>query len=375
VNFDFLKKRFMPWMGALVFFSAMSVLAATAVWGGKAGGESLHPALYWEALKEGLVRCVLCPNRCVLQDGQIGACKARKNVRGKLYSLVYGVASSVHLDPIEKKPFYHFLPGSGAYSVGTTGCNLQCKFCQNWQIAQIFPWQTESRSLPPAELVDAAVRLGARSIAFTYNEPTIAYEYVLDTAKLARAKGLKTVLVSSGYINQKPLEELLLDVDGYKIDLKGFEDRFYRDLTSGSLAPVLEAIQTIHRSGVWLEIVNLVIPGENDRDEEILALSKWVKENLGEDVPLHFTRFHPQYKLLNKPPTPFETLAHARKLALGVGLRFVYTGNAADEEGGTTYDPVTGVPLIRRVGFFVTENRVNSEGVSPDGTHLPGVWS
>lgn len=360
----------------VVTFVGLGGFVLSAKHSGKSGSpENYHPARYWESLGNKILQCKLCPHFCTLKDGQIGFCKARKNIDGKLYSMVYGKASSIHVDPIEKKPLYHFLPGSGVYSLSTTGCNLQCKFCQNWQISQVFPWDLESKPMTPAEIVEAALKSGSKSIAYTYNEPTISAEYMIDIATLARKKGLKNVVVSAGYINPEPLKDILKVVDAYKIDLKGFDEKFYHELTSAELAPVLEALKIIKQSGVHLEIVNLMITGENDTDEEMRKMCLWIKENLGTDVPVHFTRFHPDYKLVNKPPTPPETVKRARQIALEVGLKYVYTGNMDDPEGSTTYDPKTHEVLIERQGFFLSTNKVGKDGRAPSGEKIPGVWN
>lgn len=335
---------------------------------------NLTPAMYFESQPDKAVQCQLCPNNCTLSDGQIGLCKARKNVGGKLFSLVYGRASSIHVDPIEKKPLYHFMPSQPVYSFGTTGCNLRCKFCQNWEISQVFPWEAASKKMTPDQIVNEALAAGCRIIAYTYNEPVISFEYTLQTAKLARKKGLKNVVVSSGFINPKPLRELLDYVDAYKVDLKGFNEKFYSQLTGGSVAPVLENLKIIREKGVWLEIVNLLVTGANDNENDVRDLVAWVKENLGADVPLHFTRFHPDYKLLNAPPTPLETLDQAKQIALDAGLRYVYTGNVIDETGGTTYCPKCKEPLIIRQGFFVRSNKLNDRGACSDGEVIPGIW-
>ncbi|MEI8345743.1 MAG: AmmeMemoRadiSam system radical SAM enzyme [Candidatus Omnitrophota bacterium] len=361
-------------------FSTIVGLAALGTFGKKgSGGDSLAPseltpAMYWKPSGEKTVRCELCPNACVLADGQIGQCKARKNIGGKLYSMVFGRVSSVHLDPIEKKPLYHFLPGSQAYSYGTTGCNLRCKFCQNWQISQVFPWEVPTRAMTPAQIVEEARLAGARSIAYTYNEPIISYEFTLETAKLAHRSGLKNVMISSGFINPGPLEELLHYLDAFKVDLKGFDERFYGHLTAASLSPVLANLKIIRKAGVWLEIVNLVIPGENDSDEDFTNLTRWIKENLGTEVPLHFTRFHPDYKLVNSPPTPIETLTRARAIAMRQGLKYVYTGNVPDPGGSATLDPATGETVIERRGFFVEKNLIGKNGRAPSGSKIAGVF-
>lgn len=364
-------------IGATVFLVIIIVLAGILIYSSEKSsggfGKGLHPADYYEQLGSGRVRCNLCPNRCNLSGGQIGICRARKNVDGKLYSLVYGKVATKHVDPIEKKPFFHVLPGSMAFSLATTGCNLQCKFCQNWQISQIFPWETEETDMTPEAVVDAAYKSGAKLIAYTYSEPTVFYEYMRDIAKLARQRGLKNVVVSSGYINPEPLKSLLPYIDAYKIDFKGFSDKFYEKMTNGKLQPVLDTMKIIKESGVWLEVVNLVIPGENDSDADIKGLAKWVMDNLGPDVPLHFTRFHPEYKIQNLPPTPLETLVKARKIAMDAGLHYVYTGNIDNPEGETTYCPKSREEAIVRKSYFVTANRL-IDGKCGDGEIIPGVW-
>jgi len=334
----------------------------------------LHEASYYEPLANKTVQCFLCPNQCVLSPSQWGLCKARKNIDGKLYSMVYGKIATAHVDPIEKKPFFHVLPGSTAFSIATTGCNMRCLFCQNWEISQAFPDDVPTQAATPEEVVSQALASGARSIAFTYNEPVIAYEYMLDIAKLAKAKGLKTVVVSSGYIEKEPLKELLKYIDAYKVDLKAFNENFYKKLTGGGLGAVLETLKTIKQSGVWLEIVNLLIPGENDSDDELRAMARWIQSNLGDSVPLHFSRFFPQFKLKNLPPTPTETLIRARKIAMEEGLKYVYIGNIAYPEGETTWCPGSKEKAIVRQGYFVTANNLK-DGACPDGEKIPGVWS
>ncbi|MFH1830306.1 MAG: AmmeMemoRadiSam system radical SAM enzyme [Pseudomonadota bacterium] len=374
-----MKKSIAYKLGAAVFLVAVASLAAWFVFtnvGNSKGNndKGYHEASYYEKLGDKAVQCKLCPNFCRLKPDQIGLCKARKNIDGKLYSIVYGNIAAKHLDPIEKKPLYHFLPGTAAYSIATTGCNLGCLFCQNWQISQIFPWETKIQKMSPEEVVDEALKSGAKSIAFTYNEPTIFYEYMLDIAKLAKKKGLKTAVISAGFINPEPLKELLPYIDAYKIDFKGYSEEFYKKLTNARLTPVLETMKTIKQSNTWLEIVNLVIPGENDSDKDLMGLINWIKDNLGTDVPLHFLRFHPDYKLLNKPPTPEETVKKARKMAMDAGLKYVYTGNIFFPEGSTTYCPKSKKPAIEREVFFVTKNNLTPEGRCSDGEKIPGVW-
>lgn len=335
----------------------------------------LHEASFYQQLEDGRVICQLCPNNCILGKGQRGLCKVRENIDGKLYSLVYGKPVTVNVDPIEKKPFYHFLPGKKAYSLATAGCNLECKYCQNWDIAQRKPEDLESIPMTPQEVVDQAIKENAPIIAFTYNEPIVWYEYMLDIARLAKEKGLKTVMISSGYINQKPLEELLPFLDAVKVDLKSFNNEVYNQLIRGKLEPVLETIKTVHREGVWLELVHLVVPGYTDDLEEIKRMCLWIKDNVGTEVPLHFSRFWPKYKLLNLPPTPEETLKKARQICLEIGLKYVYTGNIDDEAGSATYCPDNQELVIERQGFFVQENLVDKNGKTPNcQSIIPGVW-
>lgn len=335
----------------------------------------LQEASFYQQLEDGRVQCNLCPNRCILSEGQRGLCKVRENIGGKLYSLVYGQPVSLHVDPIEKKPLYHFLPESKAFSLATAGCNLACKYCQNWDIAQRFPEDLESIPMTPEQVVAKALQTKSQVIAFTYNEPVVWYEYMYDIAKLAKEKGLRTVMISSGYINPEPLKNLLPYLDAVKVDFKSFNDETYRQLIGGRLEPVLETIKTVHQSGTWLELVHLVVPGYTDDQEEIKRMCLWVKENIGEDVPFHFSRFSPRYKLLNLPPTPEEVVKQARKTCLDVGLKHVYTGNIQDEIGNTTYCPDNQEPVIKRQRYFIKENLVSGQGKADNcPSVIPGVW-
>lgn len=332
-----------------------------------------HEAMWYQKLPDGRVQCQLCPHGCRLGEGQIGICRVRQNIGGTLYAIAYGRVAAAHVDPVEKKPFYHVLPGSRAFSLATPGCNLRCLFCQNWEIAQSYPWQVTTRTLSPADVVAAALQSGAQSIAFTYSEPTIFYEYMLDIAKLAQAQGLKTLVVSAGYINPEPLRALLPHIDAYKIDFKGFDPAFYTDLTGGTRDPVLETMKTIHQSGVWLEVVNLLVTGKNDSENDVRQLARWVCDTLGPDVPLHFSRFYPMHKLANLPPTPIETVLRARQIALEEGLHYVYTGNIRSAAGDSTRSPVTGDIVIERKGYHVIHNHL-VDGLAPNGEPIPGVW-
>ena len=332
--------------------------------------------LYCHVPHQGMyVRCELCPHRCILADGERGRCRVRENRDGKLYTFVYGNPCAVHVDPIEKKPFFHFLPGTNAFSLATAGCPLRCKYCQNYTISQYPPEETENTDLPPAEVVAASVQQGAPTIAYTYSEPTAFYEYMLDTARLGRRAGLRSAVISSGYVNQEPLRELCQAVDAIKIDLKGFNDEFYREVCSGTLQPVLDAIRTIHEQGVHLEIVNLVVPTLNDDPAELRALAEWVLEAVGPDVPLHFTRFHPDYQLLNLPDTPVEALGAARQAAMEIGLHYVYVGNVPGHEGNHTYCPNCGQMIIQRAGMSTEAMHMVDGRCGYCDTPIAGVWS
>ncbi len=338
--------------------------------------KDLKEALFYQSLEDGSVQCELCPNRCLLAKNQVGRCRVRQNIDGKLYSLVYGKPITIHLDPIEKKPFYHFLPGEKTFSLATVGCNLRCKYCQNFDISQRNPSDVKTMDYTPKEIVDEAIKTEAKIISFTYNEPTVFYEYMLDIAKLAKEKGIKTTIISSGYINRQPLEKLLPYIDAIKIDLKGFNEKFYQEIVGGRLEPVLETLKFLGKQKVHLEIVTLLVPGLNDSEKEIKEMSLLIKENLGTEIPLHFNRFTPMYLLENLPPTPEETVKKARQIALSVGLKYVYTGNIIDEEGSTTFCPDNKEPLIKRKGFFVELNKINKEGIGEGcKTKIYGVWN
>jgi pyruvate formate lyase activating enzyme len=326
-----------------------------------------------EAHAPGLVRCLLCAQACTLRPGQRGRCRARLNVAGELRSLVYGRPAAINVDPIEKKPFYHFLPGSAAFSLGTAGCPLRCRFCQNWQLSQAEPEDLDARFVPPAELVDAA-RARAPVIAFTYNEPTVQLEYVLDVARAGRAKGLRSVMVSCGFMQEAPLDELCEALAAIKIDLKGFDEGFYREVCRAELAPVLRSIARIRKRGVHLELVNLVVPTLNDSEAMLRGLVEWVLAELGPDVPLHFTRFHPDFQIRNLAPTPIATLERARDLALARGLHYAYVGNVPGHAGNHTLCPGCGKVVIRRSGFLVVENQL-AAGRCRCGHAIAGVWA
>lgn len=322
-----------------------------------------------------LVQCLLCAQRCSIPAGKRGRCRARMNVAGELRSLVYGRPIAVHVDPIEKKPFYHFLPGSQAFSIGASGCPLRCKFCQNWELSQSSPEDHDGELVAPARIVEAGAAQKAPVIAFTYNEPTVFTEYLLDIARAARPRGMRSVLVSCGFMNEAPLDEMCDTLAGIKIDLKGYSEAFYRDVSGAALRPVLRSIQQIRKRGVHLEIVNLVVPTLNDSEAMLTGLADWIVGELGADVPVHFTRFHPDYQLLNLPPTPVATLERARDIAIAKGIHYAYVGNVPDHPGNHTYCPQCRAIVIRRQGFFVVETRLEDGRCAQCRHAIPGVWS
>jgi pyruvate formate lyase activating enzyme len=310
-------------------------------------------ALYYFKLDNKAVNCGLCPRRCVIPEGRRGFCGVRENRGGVLYSLVYGKPCSLHIDPIEKKPLFHFLPGVSAFSVATVGCNLRCKFCQNWQISQASPEDVTVFELSPQELVNKVKASGAPVIAYTYTEPAVYYEYMFDTAQLAKKAGIKNVMHSAGYISEEPLRKLCPYLDAANIDLKGFNNRFYSTMTLGNVEDVLRSLRVLKEEGVWLEITVLLLPGLNDNPDEIEKMCVWIRDHLGPQVPVHFSRFWPMHKLSHLSPTPVETLNEARNLALKTGLKYVYIGNVAGTTAEDTYCPKCGKTLIERSGYVI----------------------
>jgi pyruvate formate lyase activating enzyme len=327
------------------------------------------------AHRRALVRCQLCARNCTLAEGERGLCRARIHVNGELRSLVSGRPIAIHVDPIEKKPFFHFLPGALAYSLATSGCPLRCRFCQNWEISQARPEDYAQRPLPAAAIARAAVGRQAPVIAFTYNEPTVFTEYLTDIARAAKPLGRRSVLVSCGFMNEAPLAEMCTVLDAIKIDLKGYSEDFYRDVCGAELKPVLRSIRQVAASGTHLEIVNLVVPTLNDAPRRLTELAKWVAGEVGPDVPVHFTRFHPDYQLPNLPDTPVSTLERARDLALAQGLHFVYVGNVPGHPGNHTYCPGCGKAVVERDGLFVTGLHLRDGRCGFCGRAIPGVWS
>jgi len=303
-----------------------------------------------------------------------GFCGNRENRGGKYYVLAYANPCAAHIDPIEKKPFFHFLPGTQAFSISTAGCNLVCKFCQNWQISQFRPEQTENIYLPPDRVVEVAKDRKVTTIAYTYAEPVVFYEYMYDTSIDARREGVRSVMVSAGFINPDPLRKLVKVLDAVKIDLKAFTEKYYHDVCSGELKPVLQTLEVLHEEKIWFEIVYLVVPTLNDSVSEIRQMSQWIMKTLGPDVPLHFSRFYPMYMLKNLPPTPVSTLERLRKTAMDAGIHFVYIGNVPGNPGESTYCPHCGKRLIYRIGYEIIENHLKDGKCPYCGTKIPGVW-
>ena len=335
---------------------------------------SLHEAKYYRQLSGGRVQCQLCPRGCTLEEGERGLCRIRANIGGTLRALTYGLPVSIHADPIEKKPLYHVLPGSTALSIATVGCNSGCVFCQNYEISQASPEDAPRKLVPPEKLVAAAIERGDAGIAYTYTEPTVYFEYMLETATLAKAKGLRNYWITCGQIQEKPLLELCQVLDAANVDLKGFSDEFYVEYCDFHLQPVLQTLLILKREGVHTEITNLVIPGANDDPAMVRAMCRWIKAELGPETPLHFSRFHPDYKLTRRPPTPAATLARLRRIALEEGMKYVYVGNVEVAGAADTPCPACGRPAVRRSGFLVTDNRIKA-GKCPDcGSPLAGIW-
>jgi pyruvate formate lyase activating enzyme len=323
---------------------------------------SVVPTRYWHRLDDGRVQCDVCPRFCRLREGQRGMCFVRARHQDQIVLTSYGRSSGFCIDPIEKKPLNHFLPGTPVLSFGTAGCNLACRFCQNWDMSKSREMDTLADAASPGSLAAAAVELGCRSVAFTYNDPVVFLEYAVDVAAACRERGVRTVAVTAGYICPQPRAELYRHIDAANVDLKAFSESFYRKVCGGRLAEVLETLAFIrHQTDVWLELTTLLIPGENDSDAEIDALSRWVAESLGVDVPLHFTAFHPDWKMRNRPPTPSSTLTRARRIARGNGLRYVYTGNVHDADGGSTFCHRCGERLIGRDWYELFDWRLSGD--------------
>jgi len=354
-----------------IFLTLLLVLNLTT---SLSGEEKPKEASFWQKLQDKIVQCQLCPRRCAIPDGKRGFCGVRENRGGTLYTLVYAKPVAIHIDPIEKKPLFHFLPSTTAFSIATAGCNLKCKFCQNWEISQARPEEVEYTYIEPKDLVDKVLESGSPTIAYTYTEPTIFYEYMLETAKLAKARGLRNIMHSNGYINEEPLRQLSKYLDAANIDLKGFSDEYYAKLTDGTLEPVLKSLKVLREEGVHIEITNLILPGFNDDEALIRKMCIWIKDNLGADTPVHFGRFFPLYKLANLNPTPVETLEKARQIALESGLKYVYIGNVGGHLAENTYCPRCKKIVIERKGYFITQNNLVDGKCKFCQEEIKGVW-
>jgi len=341
--------------------------------------QTLQPveAMFWEKQpRDKKVKCTLCPHECMVADMERGTCGVRENREGTYYTLVHSQLCAAHVDPIEKKPLFHYLPGTNAFSIATPGCNLECKYCQNWQISQFRPEQIECIRVKPEVLVANARHNATPTIAFTYTEPVVFYEYMMDIAAAARRTGIGSVMITSGFIKQEPLRRLIPGLSAIKVDFKGFSEDFYQSVCRGKLQPVLDALVTIRREGLWLELVVLIVPTLNDSVEENRKMFRWIKDNLGVDVPLHLSRFHPTYKLKNLPATPVTTLERLHKEARDMGLNYVYLGNVQwGHPAENTYCPACGKLLIRRYGFQVVENHLGQGACPQCQQSIPGVFA
>lgn len=375
-----MRKRLIKQISLILTVISVCVLLNVLLNGKRAVSAQREPligkreALYYEKIDEQTVQCELCPRRCLLMEGMRGFCRVRQSEGGKLYTLVYGNPCSYHIDPVEKKPIYHMLPATSALSIATAGCNLRCKFCQNWTISQRPPEETDNVQMSPQEVVDLAVKNGCSSIAYTYSEPIIFYEYMLDTAKLARKRGLKNIMVTAGYINEEPLRELCKYIDAANVDLKGYDEKYLRKVCGQELGPLLKALEIFKEEGVWLEITNLIVPTLNDDIQTIKKMCIWIRDNLGPETPLHFSRFTPRYKLKNLYLTPVSTLEKAKEVAESVGLKYVYIGNAPGHPAEHTFCPDCKAVLIERIGYSIKQNNIIGGKCKFCNRPIPGIW-
>ena len=336
----------------------------------------MKEAMFYRQFEDEKVRCELCPHFCILKENQIGICGVKKNILGKLYSLIYGKAIAVHIDPIEKKPLFHVAPGSKSFSIASVGCNFHCKFCQNHDISQISQTQQNQRagqSLSPEEIVSIAKRNSCLSIAYTYTEPTIYFEYAYDTAKIAQQHGILNIFVTNGYINPEPLQFIKDYLHAANVDLKSFNDHFYRKLVGAKLAPVLDTLKLMKKLDIWIEVTTLLIPGQNDSHEELNDIASFIKNELGEETPWHISRFYPQYRLEDLPPTPVSSLNMAREIGLEQGLRYVYVGNVPGNKAENTFCYQCGKLLIERHGYQVSQNHIEAGNCKFCGAKIDGL--
>jgi pyruvate formate lyase activating enzyme len=364
-------KRSLALSAGLVCFPRDVVLSETS-----SENEGIYKklAMYQDETARGIM-CRICPNECVLKEGELSKCNNRKVHNSKLYTLAYGNPCTAAVDPVEKKPLYHFLPGSRAYSIATAGCNLVCLNCQNWAISQTSPDKTRNYDIPPVQVVAESVKNNCASIAYTYSEPVTFYEYVFDTAKLARKAGVKNIMKSNGYINPEPLKNLCSVIDAANIDLKAFTESTYLKLTGGKLQPVLDSLKVYRDMGVWLEITNLIVPTWTDNQDDIANMCKWLGENGFKNTPIHFDRFYPMYKLEQLAPTPVDVLNNAVRLAEGEGLNYVYTGNMPGNEKSDTICPSCKSVVVVRQGYRITVNNITNGKCNKCGSKIDGVWN
>jgi len=331
-------------------------------------------AKFYDKLAYKKIKCRLCPRECIIDQRERGYCGVRENRGGTYYTLVHSRACTAHVDPVEKKPLFHFHPGTMAFSVATAGCNVNCKMCQNWEISQVRPEQVRSIYLPPRDLAAQAQRYRCTSIAYTYSEPVIFYEYMSDAADAGHAQGVKSVVVTGGYIQEDPLKKLCGRVDAVKVDLKAYSEKFYKEVVNGELKHVLNTLVTLRKQGMWTEVVYLIIPTLNDTDQEFKGLARWLKTELGPDVPLHFSRFYPQYLLKNLPPTPLETLDRAKSISDSEGLHYVYVGNVPGHPAESTYCPKCRRVVVEREGYIVKAVQLQKGRCKYCREPIPGVW-
>jgi len=368
---SFLKTAALPCLAmcAGTFGGAQGLLAS------ESDAQFVREAQFYEKLPYKKIKCKLCPRECVIDDRERGYCGARENRGGTYYTLVHSRVVTAHIDPIEKKPFFHFLPGAMAFSLATAGCNVNCKMCQNWEISQVRPEQVRSTYAPPEKIAALAQQNRCPVVAYTYSEPVIFYEYMMDTARAAHEAGIRSAVVTGGYVAQDPLKKLCKSVDAIKVDLKAYSETFYKEVVNGELKPVLNALVTIRKLGMWNEIVYLVVPTLNDSDQEFKGLARWVRSELGLDVPLHFSQFHPEYLLKNLPPTPLATLERAKAIADAEGLHYVYIGNVPGHPAESTYCPKCRRVVVERVGYTIGAMHLKNGKCQYCQQPIAGVWS
>ena len=374
-NFDNSKRIFVK--KCLAFSAGIACMPGSAVMKSLISDEQgiyKKIAMFQEETPRGIM-CRICPNECVLKEGETSKCNNRRVHDSKLWTMAYGNPCSANVDPVEKKPMYHFFPGSRAYSIATAGCNLVCLNCQNWTISQTSPDKTRNYDLMPEKVVQESIKNNCRSIAYTYSEPTTFYEYTYETAVLARKAGVRNIVKSNGYINPDPLKKLCSVIDAANIDLKSFSDSTYLRLTGGKLQPVLDSLKIYKDMGVWLEITNLIVPTWSDNIDEIGRMYKWLSENGFKDTPVHISRFYPMYKLEQLPPTPVEILKNAARIAIGEGLLYVYVGNVPGDEISDTKCPSCGTIVVARQGYRITTNNITGGKCNKCGKEIKGVWS